>query len=196
MLRSERSIWGPQSQGLRKSVARSCDAKCWAITSTSSTKRSLYGRKLSAALESSRNVLASDYIVATRRRHAIVAELEQALSGVDVVLTPATPGPPPRDLSSTGSASYQMPWSVAGLPAIALPVAINADGLPLAIQIVGQGWRDGDLLQSRRCESALDFTAHPPIWENWRRSDRSCTTGTGLRSLLTDNRSAPPQVAK
>ena len=84
---------------------------------------------------------------------------------VDVLLTPATPGPPPRDLTTTGDASFQSPWTYAGLPAIALPSGVNTAGLPLAIQLIGGRWRDARLLRvARWCEQSLDFRQHPPCW--------------------------------
>jgi len=75
---------------------------------------------------------------------------------VDVLLTPALAAAPPlAEQYSQASwrhnmavnmryAPYAAPWNVAGLPAIVVPVGLRPDGLPLAVQIVGQP--DSELL--------------------------------------------------
>jgi Asp-tRNA(Asn)/Glu-tRNA(Gln) amidotransferase A subunit family amidase len=124
----------------------------------------LYGPKNAARLEEGSQVLGVDYVLAVRERPAVVAALEGVLDGVDVALTPATPAPPPADTSTTGDASFQTPWSYAGLPAVALPSTV-AQGLPIGIQLVGHRWGDADLLRTARwCEDVLAFEGHPPCW--------------------------------
>jgi Asp-tRNA(Asn)/Glu-tRNA(Gln) amidotransferase A subunit family amidase len=99
----------------------------------------LYGPKIAALIEEGRGMPAFEYVEAARERPSVVAELEAALAGVDIALTPA---PAPRDRSTTGDAAFQVPWSYAGLPAVALPSGLNAWGLPLGVQLVGHRWAD------------------------------------------------------
>jgi amidase len=68
---------------------------------------------------------------------------------VSVLLTPAlASAPPPADgwaasswrrsmIANTRYAPYAAPWNFAGLPALAVPVGVRPDGLPLAVQLVG-----------------------------------------------------------
>jgi Asp-tRNA(Asn)/Glu-tRNA(Gln) amidotransferase A subunit family amidase len=56
-------------------------------------------------------------------------------------LTPATLGPAP-DRSTTGDGLFNGPWSYTGHPTVSLPVGRAENGLPLAVQIVGQGGQD------------------------------------------------------
>src|SRR4051794_8715884 len=68
---------------------------------------------------------------------------------VSVLLTPAlAAAPPPADGYAAGTwrhsmivntryAPYAAPWNFAGLPALAVPVGVRPDGLPLAVQLVG-----------------------------------------------------------
>jgi Asp-tRNA(Asn)/Glu-tRNA(Gln) amidotransferase A subunit family amidase len=83
---------------------------------------------------------------------------------VDVLLTPATPAPAPRDLSTTGDAKFQSPWTSAGVPALALPSGRSKDGMPVGIQLVAPALQEERLLQAARwCEAALAITLVPPL---------------------------------
>jgi aspartyl-tRNA(Asn)/glutamyl-tRNA(Gln) amidotransferase subunit A len=127
--------------------------------------REQYGPLNTAILEAGGRTPAADYVLAARARPGLVAELERSLAGVDLALTPATPAPAPRNTSTTGDASFQAPWTCAGLPAVALPSGLNEWGIPLGIQLIGHRWGDGALLrQARWCERVIGFTGHPPCW--------------------------------
>ena len=72
-----------------------------------------------------------------------------------VLVTPAAPGPAP-DPSTTGSPAFNSPWSLLGLPTVSFPIGLSADGLPLAVQLVGGAGLDLELLQTAEwCESAI-----------------------------------------
>ncbi|MCS7270939.1 MAG: amidase [Gemmataceae bacterium] len=53
-----------------------------------------------------------------------------------ILALPATFSPPPPP-DTTGDPACQSPWSYLGLPVVSFPIAWNADGLPLAVQLVG-----------------------------------------------------------
>src|SRR5665213_3451634 len=108
----------------------------------------MYGPKIAAIIEQGKREMASDYVRALRERPGIVADLETTFSGVDILLTPATPSPPPRNTSHTGDASFQIPWAYAGVPSVSLPSGVNRWGLPLGVQLVGRRWRDAHLRES------------------------------------------------
>ena len=80
-----------------------------------------YGPKIRASIEAGTRTSAVRYAHAMRTRAAFRADMVDALGGVDVALTPATPEPAPRDLSTTGDPAFQSPWTSAGLPAIVIP---------------------------------------------------------------------------
>ncbi len=127
--------------------------------------RDLYGPLNRALLDLGARTAAADYVLAARQRPGLVAELEQALAGVDIALTPGTPAPAPRNASTTGDASFQAPWTTAGLPAVALPVGVNQWGIPQGIQLIGHRWEDAALLgYALWCERVIGFTAHPSSW--------------------------------
>lgn len=66
--------------------------------------------------------------------------------GVDLWLSPSTPGPAPKGLSSTGDAIMNLPWTHSGLPTLNLPAGRNAIGLPLGLQVTAGWYADEDLL--------------------------------------------------
>jgi aspartyl-tRNA(Asn)/glutamyl-tRNA(Gln) amidotransferase subunit A len=81
--------------------------------------------------------------------------LRVVLSYGAVFLTPAAPGPAP-DPTTTGNPAFNSPWSLLGLPTVSFPIGLLADGLPLAVQLVGGEDCDLELLQTAEwCESAI-----------------------------------------
>jgi aspartyl-tRNA(Asn)/glutamyl-tRNA(Gln) amidotransferase subunit A len=91
-------------------------------------------------------------------------EVSEMFQAVDILLTPATPAPAPRDLNTTGDASFQAPWTYAGVPAIALPSGLSQAGMPLGIQLIAPYLQEEQLLRAARwCEAALDVTLAPPV---------------------------------
>jgi aspartyl-tRNA(Asn)/glutamyl-tRNA(Gln) amidotransferase subunit A len=68
----------------------------------------------------------------------------------------------PLGLSSTGSSIFNQPWSVSGFPAMSLPTGLDANGLPFAMQIAAQPYREKTLLDvAAWCEKVLAFTTQP-----------------------------------
>ncbi len=91
-------------------------------------------------------------------------EMEDCFEGVEVLLTPATPGPAP-DAGSTGDPAFNSPWSYTGFPTISFPVGQSPDGMPLAIQLVGRPWSEHELFPvAVWCEDALGVRlGEPPV---------------------------------
>ena len=105
---------------------------------------------LSAQLERGRAVSALDYQQALARIPIINEGFEEIFERCDAILTPAAPGTAPGGLDATGDPSFCTLWTLAGMPAISLPLMQGANGLPLGVQLVGQrGW-DARLLRTAR----------------------------------------------
>jgi len=82
-------------------------------------------------------------------RGALCMHLEQTMdtAGIDLWVTPGTfQGPAPLGLASTGNALAQLPWSHAGLPAIALPAGLVQQRLPVALQLAARSNCDEAML--------------------------------------------------
>jgi Asp-tRNA(Asn)/Glu-tRNA(Gln) amidotransferase A subunit family amidase len=76
------------------------------------------------------------------------AELSALMAAhqIDLWIAPATIGPAPQGLESTGDPVMNLPWTHGGLPAISVPCGTNETGLPLGLQIIGGWYQDEQLL--------------------------------------------------
>ncbi|WP_347955343.1 amidase [Gordonia aichiensis] len=83
-----------------------------------------------------------------RSVRALAARL---LTDVDVLLTLAAPGEAPHGLDSTGDPVFNKLASIAGLPAVGLPVGRGDGGLPLGIQLIGPEHSDQSLVRIASC---------------------------------------------
>jgi len=77
----------------------------------------------------------------------------------DAILCPAAPGPAPKGLGSTGDAIFNGLWTMAGTPAITLPLLKAANGLPMGVQLVGPVGGDAELVGT--AEWLWDWAATP-----------------------------------
>ena len=79
-----------------------------------------------------------------RLRHA----MEEALlsAGADLWIAPAATGPAPHGIHATGNPIMNLPWTNAGVPALAIPSGKTDDGLPLAVQFCAPFGADESLL--------------------------------------------------
>src|SRR6266851_7278574 len=120
-----------------------------AHTSWFARYESLYRPRTAAALREGQSVGAEELAQAREGRAMLRAGLESlmAQARVDLWVCPATPGPAPEGLDSTGSPLMNLPWTYAGMPAITLPAGHAANGLPLGLQCVGATMADEYLLE-------------------------------------------------
>jgi len=90
------------------------------------------------------------------------AELRRAIHGrmdehgLDVVVSPAAPGPAPAGIESTGDPVMNLPWTHAGVPTVTVPASETAEGLPVGLQCVTRFGDDEWLLRwCRELRAAL-----------------------------------------
>ena len=122
-----------------------------------------YGPNIRSRIETGMLVPGVRYLQAQRLRRQFRRDLVEMVKGFDVVLMPATPAPAPRDLSNTGDAVFQVPWTSSGVPTIVLPSGLSESGLPLGIQLAGLPFQEEKLLAAARwCETALGVSLSPP----------------------------------
>lgn len=121
-------------------------------------ERGRMSAKLNAALDEGRTIGDDAYVDALARRTEIMEALTGWLAGFDAALTPPAPGPAPQDLMQTGDPACCSLWSLAGFPALSLPVALAPNGLPLGMQLAAPVPHDRRLLAvGRWCELRLPF---------------------------------------
>jgi aspartyl-tRNA(Asn)/glutamyl-tRNA(Gln) amidotransferase subunit A len=112
------------------------------------------------------------YLRAQKVRARIAADFESAFDEVDAILTPATPtaafalgekgGDP---VAMYLNDIFTVTANLAGLPALALPAALDSSGLPLGLQVIGRALdEEGVFAVSAALEKAAGFRAKPAAW--------------------------------
>ena len=123
-----------------------------------------YAPVIRSSIEQGMPVTATSYLKAEQTRRRFRREMEKSIMGFDVLLTPSTPTPAPRDLTTTGNAMFQSPWTACGFPTITIPSGLSASGLPLGTQLASAPFAEETLLASAHwCEQLLDFAPMPPV---------------------------------
>ena len=118
----------------------------------------LYGEDVRVKLERCFAVRDRDVEQAERLRRLYREEIEEALDGLDLVLTPTLPIVPP--LLQRGAVAgdldvrealirFTYPFSSLGWPALALPCG-ETEGLPVSLQIAGRAGADALVLAASR----------------------------------------------
>ncbi|WP_273759932.1 Asp-tRNA(Asn)/Glu-tRNA(Gln) amidotransferase subunit GatA [Bartonella sp. ML70XJBT.G] len=97
------------------------------------------------------------YLKAQKVRTLVKRDFDQCFaSGVDAILTPATPTPAfgiaDETIKNDSIAMYlndifTVPVNMAGLPGISIPAGLSSDGLPLGLQLIGRPFAEEVLFQ-------------------------------------------------
>jgi Asp-tRNA(Asn)/Glu-tRNA(Gln) amidotransferase A subunit family amidase len=123
-----------------------------------------YPPRIKELIELGRRVSATEYLGAQATRRAALGELDALAARYDALLAPTIGAPAPRGLSETGDPSFCAPFTFAGLPAIALPTAVDSSGLPRSVQLIGSAWGESRLLATAAwCERVIAFDAVTPL---------------------------------
>jgi aspartyl-tRNA(Asn)/glutamyl-tRNA(Gln) amidotransferase subunit A len=122
-----------------------------------------YGPRVRAGIEMGLITPAATYLKALRLRRQFRADMNEMVKQVDVVMTPATPSPAPKDLNTTGDAAFQSPWTAAGLPTVVVPTGLSNLGMPMAVQFAAPMGEEGRLLGAALwCERLAGLKKSPP----------------------------------
>jgi Asp-tRNA(Asn)/Glu-tRNA(Gln) amidotransferase A subunit family amidase len=119
----------------------------------------LYHDRTARLVLDGRKVSQEDLALARDGQAVMRRELQTAMEedGIDLWITPATVGPAPRGLETTGDPAMNLPWSQAGFPALTMPCGLDAEGMPLGLQLVARFYDDERLLTwAESIERALD----------------------------------------
>ena len=94
-------------------------------------------------------------------------------SGVDAILAPTTPSPA-FGIGEVSDADpvqmylndvFTVTLNLAGLPGVTVPAGLDANGLPLGLQLIGKPWEEADLLNiAYSLEGSTGFVAKPQKW--------------------------------
>jgi aspartyl-tRNA(Asn)/glutamyl-tRNA(Gln) amidotransferase subunit A len=114
------------------------------------------------------------YVRAQKIRTLIKRDFEQAYaSGIDAILTPATPSAA-FGIGEKGSSDpvemylqdvFTITVNMAGLPGISVPAGLDAQGLPLGLQLIGRPFDEETLFAAAQViEEAAGRTKLPAAW--------------------------------
>ncbi len=112
------------------------------------------------------------YLRAQKVRQRIAQDFRDAFEEVDAIVTPATPSAA-FGLGERAGDPVQMylndiftvTANLAGLPGLALPAALDAQGLPLGLQVIGKALDEESVFAvSAALEKAAAFRAKPGRW--------------------------------
>lgn len=130
----------------------------------------LYTDEVRVALEAGELVLATDYINALRVRTLIQQAWKAMFDEIDVLAAPSVPIPAPRadqhaitwddgltERPTDCLVRLSGPANITGLPALSLPTAPTAGGLPVGMQLIGRPFAESTLLATGQAfEAATD----------------------------------------
>lgn len=133
-------------------------------------RRADIGPDVIALLDQGRLLPATDYINAQRLRRVMRREFNRIWDRVDCLFTPAAPIGAPKIGQMTVSIGGQEEdvrlattrnvrvFNMLGLPALAMPCGLDAQGLPLSLQIIGKAFDEATILRvGAAIEDATDF---------------------------------------
>ena len=123
-----------------------------------------FGLSIRAMIQEGLQISGVAYAEALKHQLKFRKEIQSAFSEVECLITPATLSPAPEGLGSTGDPSFNSPWSYCGLPTVVLPVSKSEQGLPTAVQLIGQPYDEVGLLAAAHwCERLLGWQSSPEL---------------------------------
>ncbi len=119
-----------------------------------------YAAPTRARLEAGLRLPAIDYLRAQRVRAAVGHRYAELMTRFDLLVSPTGRGPAPRlgpreDAPAAGGGDRLLGaigWTgifdLTGMPAVSVPSGFSPDGLPLAVQIAGRPFAEGEVLRA------------------------------------------------
>lgn len=134
-----------------------------------------------------------DYLEAQEKREQLGAQMREIYRDYDLLITPTVPLPShgaeeeqssdPRYSHITNALALTSPFNLTKQPAASVPIGLNADGLPVGMQVVGPLYGEFEIL--RLCQAYE--VAHPfarPDLESLLQSPPDTPVPLGVQSML------------
>jgi aspartyl-tRNA(Asn)/glutamyl-tRNA(Gln) amidotransferase subunit A len=90
------------------------------------------------------------FVQGSQARAALRRQIEERLSGFDLVAVPGMPHEAPPLGIVQQNTRYTGPFNALGWPAIVVPVDLGVDNLPVAIQLAARPWQEPLVLRAGR----------------------------------------------
>ena len=164
----------PDTTSLVAGWSLTCGVDCTrAHAATYPARKDEYGPALAGLLDAGLKATPEAYARLDRLRAAFRAGLEGILGTVDAIIAPCMTGPiplaerlgRPRRAVDQGRSmiAFTAPFDYSGHPTITLPLALDADGMPRAFQLIGPLLGEDRLIAAASAfEAAAGFT-YPPL---------------------------------
>ena len=114
----------------------------------------------------------ADYLKALRVKALIKKAFDDAFSKYDVILGPAAPTTAPKLGESLSNPIqmylgdiYTISVNLAGLPGISLPCGIDSKGLPIGLQLIGDCFKEKNIIRAAYSFEQTREYAHSPLAE-------------------------------
>lgn len=108
-----------------------------------------YGTDVRAFLDSAKQLSLLDYLQAQRTRQTFADDFLNALSGVDVLLTPATPLTAPTADNYEDAlrlTNFTVQTDLTGMPSLSMPCGFSPSGMPVNMQLIGRPFDEATVL--------------------------------------------------
>ncbi|WP_376744345.1 amidase [Marimonas arenosa] len=103
---------------------------------------------LQPVIERGRQISKAEYEDALAVKTSAQAFFADHFNDFDAILAPSATGEAPLIGGSTGDPIFCTIWTLAGLPAISLPLLVGENGLPVGVQLIGAAEEDDRLLRT------------------------------------------------
>ena len=109
------------------------------------------------------------YLKAQKVRRRIAEDFTAAFARCDAILTPTAPSGPFRagekmddPVAMYLNDVFTVTVNLAGLPGLSVPAGLDANGLPLGLQVIGRAWDEGTVFEvGKALETAAGFATLP-----------------------------------
>jgi aspartyl-tRNA(Asn)/glutamyl-tRNA(Gln) amidotransferase subunit A len=109
------------------------------------------------------------YLQAQKLRRMIADDFQAAFRACDLIAGPVAPtvarplGSQNDPVAEYLADIFTLPGSLAGLPGMSVPCGFGEGGLPVGLQLIGNYWREGELLHAAHAfQQATDFHTRIP----------------------------------
>jgi amidase len=140
------------------------------------SQRSLYSAAYAALLDTGLATSAADYAAVAIWRREFHGRLMRIFQGVDMIVAPVLAMAPPSvgemaaaaaapPLSAAPLTGYTIPFNLAGVPSLTLPMGRAPSGIPLGFQLIGPDLSEAALLSAGAAyEAACGYAdLHPAL---------------------------------